>query len=78
MDWIMIFLAVAAIGTIGIWILIAKTVWADKKEKTVGKLKIYADDPDGPYMFLELHTPIEEVMGSETVTLSVSILKVSQ
>lgn len=42
-------------------------------QKPVGTLRIDTSDPDGPYLFLELHTPINEVMRHKTVTLDVNL-----
>lgn len=46
--------------------------WSRKK-KTVGSLRVYTDDPDGPYLFLELRVPVSEVMGKKQVTLDVDV-----
>lgn len=43
-----------------------------RQEKSVGTLRIDTSDPDGPYLFLELHTPISEVMRHKQVTMNVS------
>ena len=45
-------------------------IWSGSK--TVGVLRVDTSDPDGPYMFLELHTGVSEVMGRKQVTLDVS------
>lgn len=45
----------------------------EKPEDPVGTLRIDTSDPDGPYLFLELHKPVSEVMGQKTVTLEVNI-----
>lgn len=42
-------------------------------QKPVGTLRIDTSDPDGPYLFLELHTPINEVMRHKIVTLDVNL-----
>ena len=42
-------------------------------QKPVGTLRIDTSDPDGPYLFLELHTSINEVMQHKTVTLDVNL-----
>ena len=42
-------------------------------QKPVGTLRIDTSDPDGPYLFLELHTSINEVMLHKTVTLDVNL-----
>lgn len=41
------------------------------KNDIVGVLRIETSDPDGPYMFLELHTSISELMKREDVRLHV-------
>lgn len=38
----------------------------------VGTLRIDTSDPDGPYLFLELHTGVGEVMQHKQVTMNVS------
>ena len=40
--------------------------------KTIGVLRVDTSDPDGPYLFLELHTGVEAVMGRKQVMLDVS------
>lgn len=45
-------------------------IW--NKESLVGTLRVDTSDPDGPYLFLELHTPISEVMRHKQVTMDVS------
>ena len=39
-----------------------------KKEEPVGLLHIVNDEDDGPYMFLELQKPPEELYSKDTVT----------
>lgn len=41
-------------------------------QKPVGTLRIDTSDPDGPYLFLELHTQVSEVMKQKQVTLDVN------
>lgn len=43
-----------------------------RQEKPVGTLRVDTSDPDGPYLFLELHTPVSEVMKQKQVTLDVN------
>lgn len=43
-----------------------------KPKDPVGTLRIDTSDPDGPYLFLELHTPISEVMQHKQVTMDVN------
>lgn len=43
-----------------------------RKEKPVGVLRVDTSDPDGPYLFLELHTGVGDVMEQKQVTLEVS------
>lgn len=45
-------------------------IWS--KENSVGTLRIDTSDPDGPYLFLELHTGVGEVMRHKQVTMDVS------
>lgn len=41
------------------------------KEKPVGTLRVDRSDPDGPYLFLELHEDVSTVLRSEYITLKV-------
>ena len=41
------------------------------KESRVGTLRVDRSDPDGPYLFLELHRPFEDVARQEHVILDV-------
>ena len=43
-----------------------------KPKDPIGTLRIDTSDPDGPYLFLELHTPVSEVMKQKQVTLDVN------
>lgn len=42
------------------------------RENSVGTLRIDTSDPDGPYLFLELHIPVNEVVKQKQVTLDVN------
>lgn len=63
----LIFLLIFWIGLTGILIIKAN----NDKNDIVGILRIETSDPDGPYMFLELHTPISDLMKHETIRLHV-------
>lgn len=41
------------------------------EEKDVGKLIVETSDPDGPFLFLELHKDVREVMVKKSVVLTV-------
>lgn len=59
-------------GVIGlvIGILIGKT--SDKNKATQGILNVdYSDPDDGPYLFLELNTPIAEIVSREQAIFDV-------
>lgn len=43
-----------------------------RKEQPVGVLRVDTSDPDGPYLFLELHTGVGDVMQRKQVTLEVN------
>lgn len=43
-----------------------------RKEQPVGALRVDTSDPDGPYLFLELHTDVGDVMRQKQITLEVS------
>lgn len=42
-----------------------------RKTESIGVLRVDTSDPDGPYLFLELHTGIGEVMRRKRVILDV-------
>lgn len=44
-----------------------------RKEQPVGVLRVDTSDPDGPYLFLELHTGVGDVMQQKQVTLDVNV-----
>lgn len=48
------------------------SIRSKKREESVGTLRIDTSDPDGPYMFLELHTDLQGVIGKKQVILDVS------
>lgn len=53
---------------------ITSLIWSRRQRgKSVGALKIDTSDPDGPYMFLELHVPLNDVMDKKRVTLDVNV-----
>lgn len=62
------------IGLLVATILLRYTAKKLKKvmdERTVGELVVDTSDPDGPYLFLELHTTIDRVMKLDEVILGV-------
>lgn len=71
LETIFILVLVLILG-FGLGFIFAKKspIWSGSK--SVGVLRVDTSDPDGPYMFLELHTGIGEVMGRKQVTLDVS------
>lgn len=44
-----------------------------RKPKPVGTLRVDTSDPDGPYLFLELHTGVGDVMQQKQVILDVNV-----
>ena len=60
-------MGIAASALICIW-LIQK---AEKNDKPLGTLHIETSDPDGNYLFLELHTDVANVMTQEYIRLRV-------
>lgn len=42
-----------------------------RKTESIGVLRVDTSDPDGPYLFLELHTGVGEVMRRKQVMLDV-------
>lgn len=49
------------------------TKYRNKKSEEVGTLRVDRSDSDGPYLFLELHTDVEEVMRRKKVTFGVNV-----
>ena len=47
------------------------TKWMETK-RIAGTLRIDTSDPDGPYLFLELETGVDEVMRTKVVSFEVS------
>ena len=43
-----------------------------KSKDPIGTLRVDTSDPDGPYLFLELNTPVSEVMKQKQVALDVN------
>lgn len=60
----------AVAGILGFWI--GYLIYHKKPQDPIGTLRIDTSDPDGPYLFLELHAPVNEVMRKHKVTLNVS------
>lgn len=42
------------------------------RDKPMGVIRIDSSDPDGPYMFLEIATSVEDVMSRKYITLEVN------
>lgn len=70
MDWLY-GLAICLLVGFSCWIL-GYLKGSNQKKPIAGTLRIDTSDPDGPYLFLELHTPVSEVMRYEQVTMDVS------
>lgn len=60
----------AVAGILGFWI--GYLIYHKKPQDPIGTLRVDTSDPDGPYLFLELHTPVSEVMKQKQVTLDVN------
>lgn len=60
----------AVAGILGFWI--GYLIYRKKPKDPIGTLRVDTSDPDGPYLFLELHTPVSEVMKQKQVTLDVN------
>lgn len=67
---VLIFLLISLIFLVGM-IVMRLIERNNHKNDIVGILKIEMSDPDGPYMFLELHTPISELIKHESIRLRV-------
>lgn len=70
MDWLYVFAICLLVG-FSCWIF-GYLKGSTQKKDTVGALRVDTSDPDGPYLFLELHTPVSEVMKQKQVTLDVN------
>lgn len=66
---ILIFVLGLALGLILAFIFVR---YRRRKEQPVGVLRVETSDPDGPYLFLEIHTGIDDVMRRKQVMLEVS------
>ena len=67
---VLIFLLISLIFLVGM-IVMRLIERNNHKNDIVGILKIETSDPDGPYMFLELHTSISELIKHENIRLRV-------
>lgn len=66
---------VTVIVMICLWLLgicLGYFIRSKKREDSCGTLRIDTSDPDGPYMFLELHTSVEDVMSKKCVAFDVN------
>ena len=46
------------------------------KEESQGILNVNCNDPeDGPYLFLELTVPLEDVIGKKSITFDVNVME---
>lgn len=49
-------------------------IFQGTKKKPIGNLRVdRSDEYDGPYMFLELNVPIEDIMVKKTVVMNVVV-----
>lgn len=70
MDWLYGFAICLLVG-FSCWIF-GYLKGSTQKKDTAGTLRVDTSDPDGPYLFLELNTPVSEVMKQKQVTLDVN------
>jgi hypothetical protein len=69
MWWLILYLIVGVI--IGVLIM---SIFQWVNRKPIGNLRVdRSDEYDGPYMFLELNVPIEEIMVKNTVVMNVVV-----
>lgn len=61
-------LIIAAVFVFGVFVGIIFT-----KIRSVGTLRMNTSDPDGPYLFLELHNGIDDIGRKKHVTFKVQI-----
>ena len=50
-------------------ILIVTEIRSNKEVE--GKIRVETSDPDGPYLFLELYTPVSHILSKKTVLLEI-------
>lgn len=48
----------------------------DKRDEVCGTISVTVDDSDGPYMFLLLDVPVEELVSMDTAIFSIDVRKV--
>ena len=53
--------------------LILSFVFIRRANKPSGTLRVDRSDPDGPYLFLELHTDVATIMDEKRVTFDVDV-----
>ena len=76
MDWGFTLLFVALVVGIISGVFIEKTCYKiDRIKESQGVLNVNCIDPeDGPYLFLELTVPVEDVIGKKSVTFEVNVI----
>lgn len=72
-DLFLILVLVCALGML-LGVMIGRRF--DKKDIVCGTISVTVDDSDGPYMFLLLDVPVEELVSMDTVMFSIAVRKV--
>ena len=53
--------------------LILSFVFVRRANRPLGTLRVDRSDPDGPYLFLELHTDVATIMDEKKVVFDVDV-----
>lgn len=74
-DKLLFYFAIGILIALAAWVsgYLARDASAKREKIHCGTLMIDTSDPDGPYMFLNLSIPVEEVISKEEVTFGVEV-----
>lgn len=72
-DLFLIFVGACALGMI-LGVVIGRRF--DKRDAVCGTISVTVNDSDGPYMFLLLDVPVEELVSMDTAVFSIAVRKV--
>lgn len=72
-DLFLILVLVCALGVI-LGVMIGRRF--DKRDAVCGTISVTVDDSEGPYMFLLLDVPVEELVSMDTAIFSIAVKKV--
>lgn len=72
-DLFLILVLVCALGML-LGVMIGRRF--DKRDAVCGTISVTVNDSDGPYMFLLLDVPVEELVSMDTAIFSIAVRKV--